>query len=67
MVFIVYFWYVYAKPILMLALSIIFGILSLTLLYAQLANLFGIDFNILYNLITAPENSSFYQSNVNLP
>ena len=44
----------------MLALSIIFGLLSLTILYAQLANLFGIDFNILYNLITAPEASSFY-------
>ena len=61
-----YSWYAYLKPLIMAVLAVIFGCLSIMLLYAQLANMIGIDINILYDIIIAPETNNIYIANVTI-
>ncbi len=65
-----YAWLIYAKPFLTYFLSGIFGILSIIILYAELANMIGIQNNLIHNIITTPDYdiyspNYFYLSNVN--
>jgi hypothetical protein len=65
--YLVYFWYVYIKPLLTFILGLIFTSLSLIILYAEVANFFGAQDNIIYNIVTAPQisaTSSYFLSHV---
>ena len=48
-------WLVHLKPLLTLILSLIFGILSIVILYAQIANVFGFEHNLIYDIVNLPE------------
>jgi hypothetical protein len=66
-----YFWLTYLKPLSSLVLSVIFGCLSFIILYAELAHTFGIENNLIYNIVTVPESyndsGSFLLSDVTFP
>lgn len=53
----------------MLAFSIIFGLLSIIILYAEFVNMFGAEYNIIYNIITDStlnDTQSYFVSHVYL-
>lgn len=65
-----YFWLTYLRPFITLLLGLIFAVLSLIILYAEIANVFDFQDNIIYNIITASETTddhSFFIFNVNIP
>jgi hypothetical protein len=67
--FIEYNWLVYGKPFCTAVLAIAFGILSLIIIYAEIANIFHFEHNLIYDIVTAPDVNEkspgyFYWSNV---
>lgn len=65
--FIVYFWYVYLKPFLTFMLGVVFAGLSIIIMYAEIANFFDAQDNIIYNIVTAPQfslDSSYFLAHV---
>lgn len=54
----------YLKPFLTLVLAVLFALLSLVILYAQIANVFGFQHNLIYDVVEAPnidpENPGYF-------
>jgi hypothetical protein len=48
-----YAWLVHGKPIVTYILSVFFGLLSLIIIYAQVANVFDFKHNIIYDFVSA--------------
>lgn len=62
-----YYWYLYAKPVLMLVLAVVFSGLSLIILYAEMTTVFDYKNNIIYNIMQASSvgpSSAFLVENV---
>jgi hypothetical protein len=64
-----YAWLIHGKPIMTYVLSVFFGILSMIIIYAEVANVFDFKHNLIYDFVTAPyydigSPNYFYISNV---
>ena len=64
-----YFWLVYVKTVMNYMMAGIFGVLSIIIIFAEIANIFDFQHNLIYDFFTSPEydvNSPnyFYLSNV---
>ena len=66
-----YFWLVHGKPLANYFLAFFFGVLSIAILYAEIANVFNFEHNLIYDFFQATSSSEdspnyFYLSNVRI-
>ena len=50
-----YFWLVHGKPFMTYVLAIFFGMLSILILYAEIAYIFKFKHNLIYDIVTSPD------------